>query len=266
MFKRMTAVLAFAAAVALAPLPASAADALALKVLGFSADGRYFGFVQYGVQTDAGTNLAETFIIDTATDRFVPGVPIRVITEMSDDNLDEAAEIKALLAQSAKRTAGLVARTGLTRPGAMLGRDAEARTDEPHSGSGGPTAGAKTLNVKHPRLGELNLTLENREIAWPKTSKLGSHKEASLCSEAVDWQKGAGFRLTLARGGRTIVLNDDKTIPASRFCASGYGIAEVHAFDRPDGRVTLAVIVGMHARGFEGDDRLFLAVTRVLDR
>ena len=62
------------------------------------------------------------------------------------------------------------------------------------------------------------------------------------------------------------MLQDDKTVPASRNGVSGYGIAEVHAFDRPDGKVTLAVILGMKARGFEGEDRLFLAVTRVLDR
>lgn len=62
------------------------------------------------------------------------------------------------------------------------------------------------------------------------------------------------------------MLNDDKTIPASRFCALGYGITDVHAFDRADGKVTLVVMVGMHTRGFEGSDRTFLAVTRVLDR
>ena len=62
------------------------------------------------------------------------------------------------------------------------------------------------------------------------------------------------------------MLNDDKTIPASRHCVTGHGIAEVHAFDRPDGKVTLAVIVGMDVRGFEGNDRLFFAVTRVLGR
>ena len=62
------------------------------------------------------------------------------------------------------------------------------------------------------------------------------------------------------------MLDDDKTIPTSRDCVTGYGIAEVHAFDRPDGKVTLAVMLGMEIRGFEGEDRLFLAVTRVLYR
>lgn len=142
----------------------------------------------------------------------------------------------------------------------------DARTGEPHSGSGGPTAGANAVTARHPRLGELNLNLNVREAPWPKASRLGAHKGASSCAKEVDWQKGVGFRLTLAQGGRTIVLNDDRTIPASRFCALGYGIAEVHAFDRPDGKITLAVMVGMQVRGFEGKDRLFLAITKVLDR
>jgi predicted secreted protein len=264
--RRLIALLAVAAAAVCAATPAPAADALALKVLGFSPDGRYFGFVQYGMQTEAGTNLAETFLIDTSTDRFVQGAPLRVTTEIPDNEFDEAKELKALLAKSAKRAAGHVSRYNISSTGKLLVRVDDARSEEYGSGSDAPGLGAEAVSAKHPALGALELKLDPKEFDWPKTAKLGSHREAGLCAKEVDWQKGAGFRLTVAHGGKAIVLNDDKTIPASRFCALGYGITDVHAFDRPDGKVTLVVMVAMHTRGFEGSDRTFLAVTRVLDR
>ena len=245
--------------------PAQAAEALALKVLGFSPDGRYFGFTQYGGQGDHSEYIAELFIIDASRDRLVPGVPVRVKAEVKDEN--EEKELEALLAISEKRAAGLLKRHRISKPGDLLLIVENTSSGIPHSGSGGPVVGSTWVKVtEHPRLGEFDVKLAPKEIVWPKTSKFGSHKEAALCSQEVDWQKGAGFRLTLEHRNRTIVLNDDKTIPASRFCATGYGIVEVHAFDRPDGKVTLVIILGMQTRGFEGEDRVFLAVTRVLNR
>ena len=45
----------------LASTPARSFDILALKVLGFSPDGRYFGFVQYGPQWEASKLVADTY-------------------------------------------------------------------------------------------------------------------------------------------------------------------------------------------------------------
>lgn len=266
MSKPIAAVL-FAAALTLAP--AHAFDILALRTLGFSPDGRYFAFMQYGPQWEASKLFAETYVIDAGTDRYVAGVPVRLSSDMKDDADSDniGPELKAFLARADKRNAPLIGQHRIGRPGAVLARVAEARvadhehaTDKPP-----PPAGAAEVTAKHPQLGELRLKLETRELPWPKTSRLHSGKSAPSCAQEVDWQKGVAFRLTLTQGGRSIVLQDDKTIPASRNCVSGYGIAEVHAFDRPDGKVTLAVILGMKSRGHEGEDRTFLAVTRVLD-
>jgi predicted secreted protein len=265
MLKRILAALAFGLAV-LTCSPALAIESLAVKVLGFSPDGRYFAFVQYGGHGDHSSYIAETFVIDTNRDRFVEGVPMRLIVDMRENNPNEDEELKEILVTAAERAAPLMSRYGITKPGALLVRVEEAKTQEVFSGSDRPVAGTNAVTAKHVLLGDLGLKLDLKKLVWPKTSRLGSHKGAASCAKEVDWQKGAGFRLTLARGGQTTVLNDDKTIPASRDCALDYGIAEVHAFDRPDGKVTLAVLIGMDQRGFEGNDRVFLAVTKVLDR
>ncbi len=264
------AVAALSIALLLPPGAAQAADAAALKVLGFSPDGRYFGFMQYGPQWDAGRMQTEIVVIDVSRDRFVQGVPLRVTADMRDDSTSDNIEpvLKKFLAYAERRAASLLSAHKISKPGTLLARDAEARPGEHSSGSEMPPKGEGTaaLAAKHPVLGELKLKLETKTMDWPKTSRNGTHKEAGSCAEEMDPEKGVAFRLTLDQGARSIVLQDDKTIPASRNCTIGYGIVEVHAFDRPDGKVTLAVVLGMHTRGFEGADRVFLAVTKVLDR
>lgn len=254
----------------LAAAPAQAFDIFALRVLGFSADGRYFGFMTYGPQVEGQTWFAEAAVIDTNTDRYVAGAPMRFSEEMKDDIPEDKfeAELKAFLGRVDKRAAKVVGQHKLSKPGTVLASVKEARvSDYDHTPDRPPPpVGVKELVASHPKLGDLKLKLETREIAWPKTSKLYAGKQAPSCAESVDWQKGAGFRLTLEQAGRSVVLQDDKTIPASRNCALDYGIVEVRAFDRADGKVSLAVIMGMHTRGHEGQDRLFLAVTRLLDR
>jgi predicted secreted protein len=266
MSKPIAAVL-FAAALTITP--AHAFDILALRTLGFSPDGRYFAFMQYGPQWDASKLFAETYVIDTSTDRFVPGAPARLSNDMKDDADSDkiGPELKAFLARADKRNAALIGKLKIGKPGVVLVRVPEARVDdyEHTPDKPPPPAGVAELTAKHPQLGDLKLKLETKELPWPKTSRLYAGKDAPSCAKEVEGT-GAAFRLTLELGGRSIVLQDDKTVPASRNCVSGYGIAEVQTFDRPDGKVTLAVILGMQSRGFEGQDRMFLAVTRVLSR
>ncbi len=253
MSKRIAAILVVAG---LTASPAQAFDILALKVLGFSPDGRYFAFMQYGPQWDAGKLFAETYVIDASTDRYVQGAPVRVSTDMKEDASSDKIEpeLKAFLGRVGQRTASLIGQHKIGKPGAVLASVADTRVgDYEHTeAKPPPPAGATEVTAKHSQLGELKLKLETKEIPWPKSSRLYAGKEAPSCASEVEG-KGAAFRLTLERGGRTILLQDDKTVPASRNCVSGYGIAEVHAFDRPDGKITLAVILGMKARGFEGE-------------
>jgi predicted secreted protein len=257
-------------AATLTATPAQAFDILALRTLGFSPDGRYFAFMQYGPQWEASKLFAETSVIDASTDRYVQGTPARISNDMKDDADSDkiGPELKAFLARADKRNAGLIGKHKIGKPGVVLVRVPEARVDdyEHTTDKPPPGPGAATVKATHPQLGEFTLTLDVREADWPKSSRLYAGKEAPSCAEEMDPAKGAAFRLTLERNGRSVVLQEDKTIPASRHCVSSYGIAQVQTFDRPDGKVTLAVLLGMKRRGFEGEDRVFLAVTRVLDR
>ncbi|BAB51764.1 DUF2259 domain-containing protein [Mesorhizobium japonicum] len=66
------------AVLAISTAPALAGDAAARRIIGFSPDGRYFAFEQYG-EFDAGASTSETDIIDTRTDEFVGSKPILIV-------------------------------------------------------------------------------------------------------------------------------------------------------------------------------------------
>ena len=69
---------ALGAALATSTGAARAGDAAARRIIGFSPDGNYFAFEQYGT-LDAGASASgwsEIDIIDTRTDQFVGGKPI----------------------------------------------------------------------------------------------------------------------------------------------------------------------------------------------
>ncbi len=247
---------------------AMAAEASALKVYGFSPDGRYFAFAQHGGQGDGGHAYAEIAVIDTATDRFAPGFPVRVEPTDFEDKPGAPEEGEQAVTIAETRAGAKLKSLAATRPGQVLASDPKVVAADTASYSAGndlgPKPGGRRMSLNHPRLGRMDLALTLKAFDWPATSRHGPHKHAISCKQEVDWQKGAGFRLALARSGTPLVLADDKTIPASRNCVLSYGLAEVHAFDRPDGAVTLAVVLDMHVRGFEGEDRRFLVVTRVL--
>jgi len=245
-----------------APSSAHAAEALALKVFGFSPDGRHFGFMQYGGVGDGGEYIAEASVIDVARDRLVPKMPLRLESYREKNPIEDDRPYDEWLAAVAERRFAPTLRPyGFRRPGVALAADEGAQTERTFAISSDKrfSLGLKSLTFHHDRLGRGSVELDVKRMPWPRAKR--SSPDAPTCAEEVDWEPGAIFRLTLRYDGRTVVMNDDKTIPASRGCVLDYGIAEVHAYTRPDGLVALAVILGMAVRGFEGSDRHFLAVT-----
>ncbi|HEY7765546.1 MAG TPA: DUF2259 domain-containing protein, partial [Aestuariivirgaceae bacterium] len=70
--------------------PAFAADAAERDILGFSPDGRYFAFEQYGVQDGSGFPYSEIFIIDLEEDRWLEGTPVRIRLDDETQSLGKA--------------------------------------------------------------------------------------------------------------------------------------------------------------------------------
>ena len=82
------------------PLAAQAGDRAQFNPLGYSGDGRYFAFEQFGIQDGSGFPYSEIFLIDLDTDRFAGGSPFRVRIDTDGAGLGEARQ-QAIAAASA---------------------------------------------------------------------------------------------------------------------------------------------------------------------
>ncbi|KQW28653.1 hypothetical protein ASE36_09125 [Rhizobium sp. Root274] len=83
-------------------LAASAGDVAEMRPLGYSPDGRFFAFEQFGEQDGSGFPYAEIQVIDTETDTYVEGTPIEVMIRREEASIGEArrqslSQAKALL-------------------------------------------------------------------------------------------------------------------------------------------------------------------------
>lgn len=227
-----------AAAVLLLPAlvsPALAADSSEREILGFSADGNYFAFEEYGIQDGSGFPYSNIFIIETATDTWLPGTPIRVRTDsdtaaLADTRFDAREKAQPLLTSYAiSAPADLVVSNPLTE----LSADPHLVRFEPR--------------LIYPRMGE-EWTASLEELPFP----------ARNCPTDSTYN---GFRLTLTGpDGQARILNDDRSIPDSRNCPFNYAISDVLTYYPETGEPALVIMISVFSYGFEGPDRRFLAV------
>lgn len=239
---------------------AQAGDAAARRIIGFSPDGNYFAFEQYGT-LDAGASdsgWSEIDIIDTRTDQFVGGKPILIVDETEDSTLT----LTQARAQAAEQAAPLLAkyyiaprgeRTGFdkfTFPEDMVAYNDIARLEQ---------VSQQWLSPTYDELGISTIQLE--QILADSTADCSASFDGAQQGETTG--KALGFRLTLqGQDGHPIkVLHEDRTVPGSRNCPTSYSLSESYTFT-PDAKAgVVVVLVQRFSQGFEGRDRRFLAVT-----
>jgi predicted secreted protein len=234
-----------------------AGDGSALNALGFSPDGRYFAFEQYGEQDGSGALYASITAIEVASDRLVKGFPVAASLNPDETNRTKEPRDKLLAevrAKSAAEAAPLLQKLGISTPGRLLAAVRRSRPREILDSEPVKTvraAAITTLTLPRDRFGRgAQLILKEFDIALPR------------CKDLVLEGYPNGFGLTIERKGRpTIHLSRDQTIPAARGCPDRYGLAELHALNLPDGSTALAVLIQYFYHAFEGPDRRFLAVT-----
>jgi predicted secreted protein len=234
---------------------ASAGDAAGRKVLGFSPDGKHFAFEQFTQFYDATEVLDEIVVIDTTTDRFVKGTPLRLETT-SDDERDVAAVRAALMAKAKP----LLARYKIDAPGITFpGKPSMALDDvEIYQVASEPLAKTQTFTLADGR--KLALIVTDSPLG-PATCKTARDVDIDVATAGVKLQ------LSIDAAAPTTLAQDTK-LPAARRCVAGYGIAEVLHHQAQDGAQTLAVLLEMvdHAGYHAGPNRRFMAVTTRLPR
>ena len=221
-------------------LEASAGDRATPQVLGFSADGKVFAFEEFGIQDGSGFPYANRFYIDTATDSFLAGTPIRVRID------DEAADIAAARAQAREKGDKIVAESVLAaNPGDTAGWNAiTEQSADPFRMVVNPRP------VFPPVDSPVEFRLEEIPFAPP-----------SGCENLGDTMGFRLVRIDPTPGGETTLVHEDASIPASRNCPTGYRLGGVQTFYPRSGDPVFAVMIAVRSIGFEGPDFRWIAVT-----
>ena len=238
---------------------AQAGDAAARRIIGFSPDGHYFAFEQYGTLdwSDVNSGWSEIAIIDTQTDQFVGSKPITV----SDEKEDSTLTLAAARSQAAKQAASLLAKYKIASRGQRVGFDKFTFPDDMIAYAEiarVEQASQKSLAVTFDDLGISTVQLDET-LVDSKTDCSSSFDDASKDNAG----KARGFTLTLqGRDGKAFkTLHTDTSVPASRKCPTSYSLSEAYTF-KPEGRPpVIAVLVQRFSQGYEGRDRRFIAVT-----
>ena len=224
------------------PVPAQAGDFAERQIIGFSPDGRYFAFEQYGVQDGSGFPYADIFVVNTKTDEWVKGSPYRALLK------DERAQLKWARKEAAGKASNLLRKLVISKPGRLLASN---------------PPGELSAN---PHRVEVNAsqTVPSTQERW--TFNIGETAIADAQCATFTSKPTTGFRLTAEReGGALQLLHNDTSIPKSRGCPLRYAISDIVVFEPGAGRRVFAILVSVYSLGFEGPDRRFLAITATLN-
>lgn len=225
---------------ALAASPALAGDRALIDLIGYSTDGSYFAFEEYGVQDGSGFPYSTVYVVDIGTDSWIPGSPFRVTLEEDGANTYRARKGARELAAEALEGLDIVA------PAQFIALNGDG---EPTDGKS-LDFGAVGFDPGQVLMPLSRLTLETFEADSP------------LGCEDYMGSNAKGYRLKLESGREApVVLHEDgATLPRSRGCAMDYrifGVVTGEAITTLDGAMA---IVSVYPFGFEGPDRRFLAV------
>lgn len=219
---------------------AKAGDVAALDILGFSQNGSIFAFEEYGVQDGSGFPYANRYYIDTATDSYVKGTPVRVRID------DESATLQAAREKAREQGEAIVGQSEL-------------------AANRGYTAGSNA--VTELSADPLRMAVNPRPVFPPIDKPLEFRLETLPFGELEQCHgmgEAKGFRLLridASDGGKTQLVHEDKSMPQGRGCPTGYSIGAIQTFASESGVSHYAVLITVQKIGFEGPDYRWMAVT-----
>jgi predicted secreted protein len=216
-------------------LNARAAGAVDIKVLGFSADGRYFAFEEKGAEGNATYSLITP--IEVEGNRTIKGVQI----SYSTDDRKRATAVR--------RANNRVLRKVKVATKGMMSISIPAFAAEPYE-----DAALKSLALPAGWFGpESWLALRELKLVTQRCAKSTTNP--------------TGFGLSLQRKARPdIRLSQDVIIPPARGCPTHYRIMQAHALRLANGDVVLAAIVQFVTSGSQAPEESFTAVTARIPR
>jgi predicted secreted protein len=225
-----------------APVQAFAGDFANLNFIGFSKDGKYLAFEEYGTSDGAGFPYANIYFVDVAKNQFA-GKPFKLFIEKETST--EAAARKQIKTAAAKKMLELKIIAGNTG----------------------------THTVSH-LLNELPLEDKKDESLFEKvrfTQEIYSmwehgddytltvNRTKVKPKDCVDYEQPI-YKIEVAlnnnKSNKSQTLQKDAELPAARGCTFDYQIQDVFTYEDK-----IAVFLNVFQPGFEGNDMRFMVVT-----
>lgn len=227
--------------VSLLILPVKAGDFATLNFIGFSKDGRYLAFEEYGTQDGSGFPYANIYVIDVAKNSFAsPSVAIRLEQETATEQMARArAKLRA--AAALKRFRIVAGNTGTLLVSRLL-TDITAY-DRKDPGDERKINFAEVIGSMY-REGDYDLILKS------------SNAEVKDCTYLDDPPRKLELLLKDNNADKTLVLQKDPSLPASRGCPMSYEMQRVYVYQN-----FIAVFLNTYHMGFEGPDMRYMVVT-----
>jgi predicted secreted protein len=226
-----------------------ASDAAESVLLGYSPDGRYFAFEQFGTQDGSGFPYSEIFVLDLDRNSWVEGTPIRVLIE------NEEATAGAARARSAAAAGPMLTRLKVSEPAVVLASSpaTEVRDDRNslafdryyrHMGGSVPMPASETWARRY-----------EMKVSTTDLAPVPEH-----CQDYGEPVKALTVTLTELNSGKTTTVHQDSGVPQSRGCPQGYDIDKIVAPAAYGEDSRFVALIGVYTYGFEGQDRRYIAV------
>lgn len=234
----------FAALLLMLAVPTMAAERALIDFIGYSDDGRYFAFEEFGQTDGAGGNYVHIFVVDLSNDSWLPGTPV-MVAEGGDT--DEAPPLRDSRDKARAQVAPLLAELRIDQPVSILALNGD-----------GERADGKMMQFWTPSCCGIERT---EDTEYKLTLTTFAAKGADNCQDSYALDMGVvGYALSVDVNDEHSELHrDGDRLPKSRGCTLDYRLyGVVEPFQGgPGARVA---IVASYPFGFEGPDRRFLAV------
>lgn len=221
--------------------PAVAGERALADFIGFSENGRFFAFEEFGIQDGSGFAYSTIYLIDISQDTWVPGSPYRYQAEDETESLSRARN------EAASMAAGKIAQLGIDQPADVIALNGD-----------GEASDGLILDFAQPgyfpgeSLDPYSLSLEVFDAKTPED-----------CSQFTG-EPGKGYALTLTdNNGEHELHRDTGTLPKSRGCITTYRLYAVVTPQYAAPERSGVAIISTYPIGFEGPDRRFLAVPTI---
>jgi predicted secreted protein len=220
--------------------PAMAGDRALADFIGFSSDGRYFAFEEFGVQDGSGFAYSSIYVLDMKMDNWVIGTPVRAQANDETTTLHEIRTQSETQAQATLEGLDIVVPAEIT---ALIG------DGTPGNDGSSLRFGAPGYAAPGDVLGDYELTLTRF------TTTSGTACEDLFGAPPMGYE----LNLTTA-GGSTRLLHRDETLPRSRGCPLNYRLYGVVLPQEASSVAIGVAVVSVYPGGFEGPNRRFIAV------